>query len=244
MLARTYPREMQVAALTWTPVGLPEDETRSQHARHALDELAQECQEAFPDVPVTTRVREGDAATGLSDMANEFDAELVVVGGPHSGVVSRTLLGATTDHLLKTIAHPIVVVPDGRQAAGGAASVLVGVDGDEPDHEVVEFALDFANRRGCRVQAVHGGTRAAESAGQRCERTLAPALARHEAVAVHTDVVTEPPADALVARSADACLLVVGNHHHRALRRAVRGSVCHAALHHARCPVAIVPGPM
>lgn len=242
MLARTYPRETHFATLTWTPVGLA-NETRPQHARNALAELARECQEALPDITVTTTLREADAATGLTGLADELGPELVVVGGPHSRAVSRTLLGTTTDDLLKTLTHPVVVVPDWTPATG-EAPVLVGVDGAETDDEVIEFAFDFADRHGCPVHALHGGSRTSEPAGQRCEHALGPAHARHETVAVRIDVVSEAPDEALVARSAGACLLVVGNHHHNAVRRAVRGSVSHTALHHARCPVAIVPAPM
>lgn len=242
VLARTYPRETHFATLTWTPVGLA-NETRPQHARNALAELARECQEALPDITVTTTLREADAATGLTGLADELGPELVVVGGPHSRAVSRTLLGTTTDDLLKTLTHPVVVVPDWTPATG-EAPVLVGVDGAETDDEVIEFAFDFADRHGCPVHALHGGSRTSEPAGQRCEHALGPAHARHETVAVRIDVVSEAPDEALVARSAGACLLVVGNHHHNAVRRAVRGSVSHTALHHARCPVAIVPAPM
>jgi nucleotide-binding universal stress UspA family protein len=240
VLARTYSREIH-SPLSWTPVGLPENVTRSLHAVIALDELAREFREAFPDIPVTARLREGVAAVRLNALADELDAELVVLGGPHSGAVSRMLLGTTTDQLLKAIKHPVVTVPDSREPASERAPVVVGVDDDEADHEVIEFAFDFAERHGCAVHAVHGGSRAQKSAERHCERTLASARARHDNVAAHIDVVTEAPVEALLARATGARLLVVGNHHHNAVHRAVRGSICHAVLHSAHCPVAVVP---
>lgn len=246
VLVRTYPKETHVATLTWTPVGLPaydEFETRPQHARHALEDLVRKCQELFPDVVVTARLREGDAATELTRLVGEVGAELVVVGGSHSGAVSRGLLGGTTDHLLKKVTRPVVVVPQPWEPAPEEAPVLVGVDGDMPDNEVIEFALDFADHLGCPVHAVHSETHTREPVEQHCQRALASARARHANVAVRTEIVAETPADALIARSVRARLLVVGNHHHNAAHRAVRGSVCHTALHHARCPVAIVPAP-
>lgn len=239
VLARTYSRETHVA-LSWTPVGLPENVTHSLHAMIALDELAREFRTAFPDVPVTARLREGAAADRLSSLADELDAELVVLGGPHSGPRSRILLG-TADHVVQAVTHPVVAIPDSQQPVTEQAPVVVGVDDDEADHEVIEFAFDFAERHGCPVQAVHGGTRTPRAAERHCERALAPARARHEAVTARVEVVTEAPVDALVARAAGARLVVVGNHHHNAVHRAVRGSICHTVLHSARCPVAVVP---
>jgi nucleotide-binding universal stress UspA family protein len=46
---------------------------------------------------------------------------------------------------------------------------------------------------------------------------------------------------ALVARSAEAALLVVGTHEHVGLARLVSGSVSRYCLSHAKCPTVIVP---
>jgi nucleotide-binding universal stress UspA family protein len=41
--------------------------------------------------------------------------------------------------------------------------------------------------------------------------------------------------------AADAQLLVVGNRSHRAMRGLLTGSVSHALLRRAPCPIAVVP---
>jgi nucleotide-binding universal stress UspA family protein len=48
-------------------------------------------------------------------------------------------------------------------------------------------------------------------------------------------------AEVLLSASSEAVLLVVGRRTHRPLIATRLGHVAHAALHHARCPVAIVP---
>ena len=55
------------------------------------------------------------------------------------------------------------------------------------------------------------------------------------------EFVLDDPGRALVARSAEATLLVVGTHEHVGLTRLVSGSVSRYCLSHAKCPTVIVP---
>ncbi len=55
------------------------------------------------------------------------------------------------------------------------------------------------------------------------------------------EFVFEDPGPALVSRSADAALLVVGTHEHVGLARLVSGSVSRYCLRHSHCPTVIVP---
>jgi nucleotide-binding universal stress UspA family protein len=61
-------------------------------------------------------------------------------------------------------------------------------------------------------------------------------------VEVHQTVVEDRhPAEALVQLSADADLLVVGSRGHGGFSELLLGSVSHAAVLHALCPVVVVP---
>jgi nucleotide-binding universal stress UspA family protein len=53
--------------------------------------------------------------------------------------------------------------------------------------------------------------------------------------------VLDEPGPALVSRSAQATLVVVGTHEHVGLARLVSGSVSRYCLSHAQCPTVIVP---
>lgn len=55
------------------------------------------------------------------------------------------------------------------------------------------------------------------------------------------EFVLDDPGPALVRRSTEATLLVVGTHEHVGLARLVSGSVSRYCLSHAQCPTVIVP---
>jgi Universal stress protein family len=58
-----------------------------------------------------------------------------------------------------------------------------------------------------------------------------------------TVVDDQHPAEALVDLSADAELLVVGSRGHGVVGELLLGSVSHAVVLHAVCPVVVVPSP-
>jgi hypothetical protein len=55
------------------------------------------------------------------------------------------------------------------------------------------------------------------------------------------EFVLDDPGPALLGRSNDAALLVVGTHEHVGLARLVSGSISRYCLSHAHCPTVIVP---
>jgi nucleotide-binding universal stress UspA family protein len=51
------------------------------------------------------------------------------------------------------------------------------------------------------------------------------------------------PSEALCAAAADAELLVLGSHGHGAVHDKLVGSTSERAIHHAPCPVVVIPDP-
>ena len=58
---------------------------------------------------------------------------------------------------------------------------------------------------------------------------------------ISSELVLGPPTQTLVELSRDAEMVVVGRHGHGAMARALLGSVSSALVHHAHCPIAVIP---
>jgi nucleotide-binding universal stress UspA family protein len=144
-----------------------------------------------------------------------------------------------------------------RGPAGPAeegASVVVGVDATEASEIVLKFGFDHASRHHAPLRAVlcwHPDLlamirgRPEPPAPARVEAWLSEALAgwreRYPDVDVHSEVIREHPPDGLLLTSQAQHLLVVGTHGRHAMAGALLGSVSQGVLHHATCPVAVVP---
>ncbi len=136
--------------------------------------------------------------------------------------------------------------------------MIAGLDGTSAGDRAVEFAFDFAARHGAPVRVVHvvAGTSPTVPAfpgnpqleGQEEEKPSEDAvalrverlLADHPVADVETEVLVGQPAGVLMDAAADAQLLVVGTHGRGLLDRIILGSVSHAVLYHAPCPVALL----
>ena len=147
--------------------------------------------------------------------------------------------------------------------------IVVGVDGSGNSRGALDWALNEARLRGSSVRAVHAweipvvGTGEApwalvppqsyvdlsakeidQHARDALDREVEEALARVGVVIDVERLVVEGSAeDAVIDASADAELAVVGSRGRGALKTLVLGSVSQHVLHHAACPVVVVPPP-
>ncbi|MFI9154977.1 universal stress protein [Streptomyces sp. NPDC053367] len=221
-------------------------------AAGVLDDARARTAAAHPGLPTDAVLGHGPPAEVILDASR--DAGLIVVGTRGRGGFTGLLLGSVS---LKTAAHadrPVVVVR-GHTERAAHGDVVVGVR-DERDEDAVRFGLAEAALRRTAVRLVHAWaplTRAGMmvpqvsqfDAEQRLHRRLLEHAARPAAEypQVHTETVLAvgTAAGALVEASEGAALIVVPRHP-PAERLGMRlGGVVHAVLHHASCPVAIVP---
>ncbi|MEU7997208.1 universal stress protein [Micromonospora sp. NPDC049060] len=246
--------------LTRAPLGAAEGAPagaglRNQAERYVAEAIA-EATKVAPDVPVTGVVVDGAATPVL--LAQSQDAALLVLGHRGLGGFAGLLLGSSTVQVSAHAQVPVLVVRGEVRADG---PVVVGVDGSECSLEAVEFAFEEASRRGAPLLAVQAWLYPtpvgpgdilplvydldAYAADE--ERALAESVAgfaeRYPDVPVQHRLVRGSPGGVLVEESKKAQLVVVGARGRGALGGLLLGSVSHAVLHHAHCPLVIVRHP-
>jgi nucleotide-binding universal stress UspA family protein len=219
---------------------------------------AERAERRNPEVKVSAEVLPDEAAHALVRASQ--DAFAVVVGCRGRGEVARMLLGSVSLAVAARAVSPVVVIrgPE-RNRDGRLGRVVVGV-GDSPQAEAaVGFAFREAQARGCALLAVrawrrpaHGhrdsplvaddaGTAHEEKAAIALTEALREAERRHPRVQVHRRTVQGPAHKVVLDAAADADLLVVGAQRNPGHHGLQLGRVAHAALHHADCPVAVIP---
>ena len=138
--------------------------------------------------------------------------------------------------------------------------IVVGVDGSPSSRRALAWALDEAGTHGALVEVLYAyanlqtalpytieemidemPAHKIEEAGHRLIEDMLNDVRVPAGVRVEAVVVEGPPANALVQRSTDTDLIVVGSRGHGGFSELLMGSVSHQTALHAGCPVTIVP---
>ncbi len=209
---------------------------------------------------VTARAVSEEPAVAL--IAESHTATLLVVGHRGRGELASLLLGSVSLTVAGRAHCPVIVVRGDRwdrSSPDRGGRIVVGVGEGTGSEATVAFAYGEAALRRGAIEAVHAwrcpGSGLAEESGpynsrraehsQRAADILEAAL--RSAACEHPEMPVTPrpaegnPRDVLLAASAGAGLLVVGAERHRHTRGLQLGPVNHAVLHHAHCPVAVIP---
>lgn len=252
-----------VTAFEWTHdhalgqigLGASYHEIMRETARRELAEAARAAQQAAPDVEVESQLVVGYPIPVLT--AEARGAQLVVVGDRGLGGVTGLLLGSVSIALAARITCPLVVVRGPDDAPDPSWPVVVGVDGSPSSEAALGFAYEAAAMRGVSLVAVHTwwdlvvdpafAPMLDWDAIENDEReVLAERLAgwgeKFPDVRVQRVVERGHASTVLVDQSRRAQLVVVGSRGRGSLKGLVLGSVSHAVLHRAGCPVAVVRG--
>ena len=139
--------------------------------------------------------------------------------------------------------------------------IVVGIDGSKGSDEALRFALAEARLRGVGLRivcawatptAAYAGMAyvptfdlrdVEEEAAQLKLKAAVESLGADPGVAVETVALEGHPADTLLSQASGADLLVVGSRGLGGFSSLLLGSVSQQVVHHAPCPVAIVPHP-
>ncbi len=205
---------------------------------------------------VDGRVVEAPAADALIRVADDEDADAIVVGYQGQTRWSRHHLGGTASKLLHRSNRPVIIAGEATRVAPMASRVVVGCEKPDSAIRLLNWALDVAEPRGLPVVAVHVVEPLAwidtyypvdmvavkQAARQRFEEVLAEIRSERE---VTVELTSEARAGSALTELTDASrgadLLVVGSHHHGPLGDFLSGSITSHTPLLADCPVAVIP---
>lgn len=223
-----------------------------------VDRGVEKAKQRAPELRVLPHVNpKATAADALVEATRT--AALTVVGTRGRGGFTGLLIGSVS---LRVAAHcqgPLLVVggerPVGEEQARGTTLVGVGY-GD--DSEAVRFGFEEAQRTGSVLRVLHAWTRppmpptipvppteinaASEAAQELLRKAVAPLRKQYPDVVVKGTEQSGSVAGALIEASRAADAVVLATKHRRPRRLGMQlNPVVHAVLHHAHCPVFLVP---
>ncbi|WP_367325334.1 universal stress protein [Streptomyces sp. HUAS ZL42] len=186
-----------------------------------------------------------------------------LVGSVALGVVARAPRPVVLVRAGEEAADEHVPAADGKASTRtGYRDVVLGLDLGDPADEVIEFAFEAAGARDARLRVVHawqppsplsplalgpgeivlveGPQRVKEWQGF-MNAVLQTWREKHPGVEVVETVIEGRPSSPLIRAASGASLLVVGRRTTERPAGPRTGPVAHAVIHHADCPVAVVP---
>ncbi|MFF0095413.1 universal stress protein [Streptomyces canus] len=247
-------------------VPLPAVDRLRRVGEQMLQRAVADLSERYPDLAILTEQADDAPASAL--LAAASTAGILVVGTRGAGGFDGLVVGSVALRMAMAAPCPVVLVPQqraaalgvGGPAARGAAQAVVGFDAHHPVSETADFAFSAAEARGAGLRVVQAWALPADSVSSQTlavteedratwedqevlqlSDALRPWQEKYPRVTVRSDVVLLHPAEALLNTSRGSELLVVGRRTDPQAVEGRLGPVTHAVLHHARCPVAVVP---
>ena len=197
----------------------------------------------------------GTPAEALLALAEEWGAELIVVG-PHGH--SRLLtgfFGSTASRLLRASHVPVLVVRDADP--GTPERILVALDESEATESVLHAARGVAVQHGCSITAYHAmdtpssqepeGGEGGPGASTEVETWLEAKVAGagldsgRATTKVDTNVGMGGPGRAICTAASDGTQLIVMGTRGASSGMSPLGSVARYVVAHAPCPVLVIP---
>ena len=237
----------------------PSEDALREAAQTLLDEAVAHAHAVAPDVEVVAALRTAAPAGALIDAS--AGAEVVVVGSRGLGTFAELLVGSVSVQVATHAQSPVAVVRPrevGEPTGPDAGRIVVGVDGSELSLAAAQRAYEEASLRGREVTVLHAweapffdapGTsldveRITQDIQDEQQELMLESTAglseRYPDVPVEHRLALGSGQQVLTDASRGAELLVVGSRGRGGFASLMLGSVSHAVLHHAACPVLIV----
>jgi len=242
------------------PARMPGEVDQNYWAKRLVHTAQAELQTRHPGLTVVGTLVPEDAQEALLRAAS--DSEMLVLGSRGLEAVESYFMGDVSMPVVARAEQPVVLVraeptQEGPSPAP-ASGVVVALKLRDSGEELLDFAFHTAAARNVPLLAVHGRSvplhartpwgadhevaeEMTREAQQKLSRALRPWREKFPQVEVADSIRLASPAKAVVQAAEGSALLVVGRRAHRHGVAPHLGPVAHAALHHGRCPVAVVP---
>jgi nucleotide-binding universal stress UspA family protein len=202
------------------------------NAPHAWDVLEREAEAALEQAAsilgarVEKRFVNGFAAEALRREAAGTGATLLAIGSHGHRRLAEILIGGVAGELLHSAPCSVLVARPPARPADFPRSIVVGVDGSPASDRALAVGRQLEQRFGASLRVI------AATGGKNVD------LAHVHLRTPFAEELPERPVEALVAASAEADLVVVGNRGLHGLR--ALGSVSERVAHRASCSVLVV----
>lgn len=255
------------SAVHFTTVITQDSWERPEWLQEALKVWAQRIDEAstkglnWTGVELSTEIREGRDAEQILKAAEEFEADLIVVGSRGLTGLEGFLVGSVARNVAKHAEVPVLIA---HGPLHGLADVIVAVDSSEHTEDALDLVRHFPLPEATRITVVHVvkpvhpavGLAAIDTAQvyealqqvQQEERERGEALVsaaaerlRGTGREVAVEVRVGDPASQILAAAAErnADLIVAGARGHSGIAGLLTGSVADRLIKTARCSVLI-----
>jgi nucleotide-binding universal stress UspA family protein len=241
------------------PTGVPAEVDQNYWAKRLVHTARAELQARHPGLSIVGNLVAEDAQNALLQAATE--SEMMVLGSRGLEPVESYFLGDVSMPVVARAERPVVLVRAESRSevpTAPASRVVVALKLHGSSDELLDFAFHTAAARGVPLLAVHGRSvplharvpwgldhDVTEEMTRDAQKQLSQALRswreKYPQVDVMDSIRLASPAKAVVRAAGDAALLVVGRRAHRHGLAPHLGPVTQAAIHHGRCPVAVVP---
>ena len=206
----------------------------------------------------TCALRQASPARALHELAEQLDADLVVLGSAQFGAIGRVVIGSVAMRLLHGLPCPVAVAPKGYATDRHSPSFRIAAawDGTPESELALDAATELARLARSELHVWHvvdpalyavpaypGVLMPSEATvTEAAEKLLAAATERlPDDVNATAEVLTGSPAEVLAAKAGSVDLLVTGSRGYGPVRRVLLGGVSSRLMRHSPCPVLVVP---
>ena len=217
------------------------------------------------DLDMTVLVHQSTSIpTGLTDLASEHNAELVVVGSSSSGLLGRVALGSVTERLVHTAAVPVAIAPRGYPMSPGPISRLTAAYGGAADAVgLIATSAELAKRWSVRLRIASFTVRPVAAFAGRIEPSVEDLVVKQWSRRTFDDIVKQlndvrariaiPDVDVVVGTGYEwreavenipwetGDMLLLGSGAAGQVAQVFLGSAASKILRHAPVPVMIIP---